>query len=168
MQARHNDQMRSHYAISTLIRNLPDMSALAVEWNELLANSASHVPFLRNEYLSTWWQTLGGGEWPQGELCVITARQDGRLAGIAPLFFTTNREGDPALMLLGCIEISDYLDLIAPAQTLQPFVDGLFDYLERDADSCLACAGLVEFPEHFPHPAGVGGRRGTAWLELYA
>jgi CelD/BcsL family acetyltransferase involved in cellulose biosynthesis len=113
-----------------LIRNLPDMSALAVEWNELLANSASHVPFLRNEYLSTWWQTLGGGEWSQGELCVVTAHQDGRLAGIAPLFFTTNREGDPALMLLGCIEISDYLDLIAPAQVLQPFVDGLFDYLD--------------------------------------
>lgn len=112
-----------------LIRNLPEMSALAAEWNELLAGSASHVPFLRNEYLSTWWQTLGGGEWSQGELCVITARQEGQLAGIAPLFFTTNREGEPALMLLGCIEISDYLDLIAPAQTLQPFVDGLFDYL---------------------------------------
>jgi hypothetical protein len=51
-----------HY---TLIHTLPEMNALAVEWNELLANSASHVPFLRNEYLSTWWQTLGGGEWPQ-------------------------------------------------------------------------------------------------------
>jgi len=112
-----------------LIRNLPEMSALSAQWNELLAGSASHVPFLRNEYLRTWWQTLGGGEWSQGELCVITARQDGQLAGIAPLFFTTNREGEPALMLLGCIEISDYLDLIVPAQTLQPFVDGLFDYL---------------------------------------
>ena len=65
----------------TLIQNLPDMKALAVEWNELLANSASHVPFLRNEYLSTWWQTLGGGEWSQGELCVITARQADRLVG---------------------------------------------------------------------------------------
>jgi CelD/BcsL family acetyltransferase involved in cellulose biosynthesis len=113
-----------------LIRNLAQMNALAVEWNELLAGSASHVPFLRNEYLSTWWQTLGGGEWSQGELCIVTARLDGQLAGIAPLFFTTNREGEPALMLLGCIEISDYLDFIAPAQTLQPFVDGLFDTLD--------------------------------------
>ncbi len=113
----------------TLIQDLSDMRALAAEWNELLAGSASHVPFLRNEYLSTWWQTLGGGEWTQGELCVVTARQDGRLAGIAPLFFTANRDGEPALMLLGCIEISDYLDLLAPVQTLQPFIDGLFDYL---------------------------------------
>ncbi len=112
-----------------LIRNLPEMNALAADWNRLLAGSASHVPFLRNEYLSTWWQTLGGGEWTQGELMVITARQEGQLAGIAPLFFTNNREGEPALMLLGCIEISDYLDLIAPASTLQPFVDGLFDYM---------------------------------------
>lgn len=112
-----------------IIRNLPDMQALAATWNELLADSASHVPFLRNEYLSTWWQTLGGGEWAEGELCVITARQKGKLVGIAPLFFTTNCEGESALMLLGCIEISDYLDLIAPTQTLQPFVEGLFDYL---------------------------------------
>jgi CelD/BcsL family acetyltransferase involved in cellulose biosynthesis len=85
---------------------------------------------LRNEYLSTWWQTLGGGEWSQGELCVVVARQEGQLAGIAPLFFTDNREGDPALMLLGCIEISDYLDLIAPTQTLPAFVDELFDFLD--------------------------------------
>jgi CelD/BcsL family acetyltransferase involved in cellulose biosynthesis len=113
----------------TLIQDLSELCALSTEWNELLAGSASHVPFLRNEYLSTWWQTLGGGEWSQGELCVVTARQDGKLSGIAPLFFTANREGEPALMLLGCIEISDYLDLIAPVQTLQPFIDGLFDYL---------------------------------------
>ena len=112
-----------------IIQNLPEMNALAAEWNDLLAGSASHVPFLRNEYLSTWWQTMGGGEWPQGELCVVVARQEGQLAGIAPLFFTDNREGEPALMLLGCIEISDYLDLIAPTESLQPFVDGLFDYL---------------------------------------
>ncbi len=112
-----------------LIRDPSKMRAMAGEWNDLLAISASHVPFLRNEYLSTWWETLGGGEWAQGELNVVAARQDGRLTGIAPLFFTSNREGEPALLLLGCIEISDYLDLIAPAQDLQPFVEGLLETL---------------------------------------
>jgi len=64
-----------------LIRNLPEMNALAVEWNELLAVSASHVPFLRNDYLSTWWQTMGGGECRKASLCVITPA-GGKLVGM--------------------------------------------------------------------------------------
>ena len=36
--------------------------------------SASHVPFLRHEYITAWWQGLGGGEWSKGELYVVTAR----------------------------------------------------------------------------------------------
>jgi len=35
----------------------------AEDWNNLLAQSITHVPFLRHEYLSVWWQTQGGGEW---------------------------------------------------------------------------------------------------------
>ena len=114
----------------TVIRTLPEFNALAGEWNELLAESASHVPFLRHEYLSAWWQTLGGGEWPQGELYVVTARHsDGRLAGIAPLFQATNRDGERALMLLGSIEISDYLDVLARPAELPEFLAGLLDFL---------------------------------------
>ena len=63
--------------------------------------------------LVAWWRTLGGGEWQQGELHIVAARDaQGRLVGIAPLFFTQNLQGEPALMLLGSIEISDYLDII--------------------------------------------------------
>jgi CelD/BcsL family acetyltransferase involved in cellulose biosynthesis len=106
------------------------MESIAEEWNDLLKNSASHVPFLRQEYLSAWWQTLGGGEWAGGELYVVTARKEnGALAGIAPLFFTHNREGVPALMLLGSVEISDYLDVIASHEDLILFVSTLFDHL---------------------------------------
>jgi predicted N-acyltransferase len=36
----------------TVIHTLPELNALAGEWNDLLAQSASHVPFLRHEYLS--------------------------------------------------------------------------------------------------------------------
>jgi CelD/BcsL family acetyltransferase involved in cellulose biosynthesis len=105
---------------------------LAQEWNDLLISSASHVPFLRHEYLYTWWQTLGGGEWPLGELYIVIARQpEGQLAGIAPLFFTKNREGEPALMLIGSIEISDYLDIIALPQDLPAFLAALFEFLDQ-------------------------------------
>ncbi len=114
-----------------VIRSLAEMEALADEWNALLANSASHVPFLRHEYLTTWWKTLGGGEWDQADLFLVVARSDagGSLCGIAPLFFTTNREGEPALMLLGSVEISDYLDVIARPEDLAPFLEGLLEFL---------------------------------------
>lgn len=113
------------------IRQLDAMEALAGEWNGLLVNSASDVPFLRYEYLLTWFQTLGGGEWTQGDLYIVTKRgSDGKLAGIAPLFHTTNRDGEEALMLLGSIEISDYLDLIVPTAGLDSFVEALFDHLD--------------------------------------
>lgn len=113
-----------------IIQNLDGFNALAAQWNHLHKESASPVPFLRHEYLSAWWQTLGGGEWSQGELYVITARrEDGRLAGIAPCFLSENRDGIPALMLLGSIEISDYLDVIARPDDLPPFLDALLEHL---------------------------------------
>jgi CelD/BcsL family acetyltransferase involved in cellulose biosynthesis len=115
----------------SLIRSPAEMDGLGAEWNALLAESASHVPFLRHDYLRIWYKTLGGGEWQLGELAIVVARDKGRLAGIAPFFLTRNREGEPALMLLGSIEISDYLDLIVREADTQAFVSGLLDFLEH-------------------------------------
>ena len=105
---------------------------LEEEWNALLAESASHVPFLRFEYLSTWWQTRGGGEWSDAELCILAARQDNQLVGIAPLF-RTRADGRDTLLLLGSIEISDYLDLICRPADLPEFLEGLLSYLKSPA-----------------------------------
>jgi CelD/BcsL family acetyltransferase involved in cellulose biosynthesis len=131
-------KMLSHHQENTwsimqleVIQNIHDLDGLAQEWNDLLGCcSASHVPFLRHEYLSTWWRSLGGGEWQQAELYSLLGRDEtGALLGIAPLFFAPNREGIPALLLLGSIEISDYLDLIAKTSELPAFVEALFDHL---------------------------------------
>ena len=113
----------------TLHRSFTDLEPLATEWNALLDESVTHVPFLRHEYLRIWWETRGGGEWPDSELAVVVARQDGRLAGVAPLFAAKNRDGNPALLLLGSIEISDYLDLIFRPTDLSAFISGLLDFL---------------------------------------
>ena len=61
----------------------------------------------------------------------MTARQDGHLVGIAPLFAARNRDGLPALLLLGSIEISDYLDIIARPADLPQFMAGLMDFLAQ-------------------------------------
>ena len=126
-----------------IINSKEHFDALAVEWNDLLEHSASHVPFLRFEYINTWWNTLGGGEWDHGELMVVTARSaDGNLAGIAPLFYTHNLEGKPALMLLGSIEISDYLDVICSPENLDAFLSAL---LERLAETDVPAWQVLDF-----------------------
>ena len=102
---------------------------LETEWNALLEESLTHVPFLRHEYLDAWWQTRGGGEWPQAELAIVAARRAGALVGIAPLFKAVNRNGKPALLLLGSIEISDFLDLIVRPGDLAEFAGELLAYL---------------------------------------
>ncbi len=113
-----------------IIRTLPELEKISHEWNHLLEKSAKNVPFLRYEYLATWWETLGGGEWQEGELHVVLARNDtDELLGIAPLFLTENLAGKKALMLVGSIEISDYLDLIVPEEFLADFLEALLAYL---------------------------------------
>jgi hypothetical protein len=74
------------------------------------------------------------------ELVVVLARQDGRLAGVAPLFAAKNRDGDPALLLLGSIEISDYLDLIVHPVDLSDFLSGLLDFLDHSGPAGLSVA----------------------------
>jgi CelD/BcsL family acetyltransferase involved in cellulose biosynthesis len=61
----------------------------------------------------------------------VTARQDGRLVAIAPFFYTPDHAGQPALMLLGSIEISDYLDLIVRPADLEEFLDQLLPFLKK-------------------------------------
>jgi CelD/BcsL family acetyltransferase involved in cellulose biosynthesis len=123
----------------------------ADEWNVLVAQGILNAPFLRHEYLRTWWDTRGGGEWPDGaQLCLISARENGQLCGLAPLFYTANRDGLPALMLLGSIEISDYLDLIVPPEHLGPFVAGLLDWLGSDSPYAWSLLDWYNLPETSP------------------
>jgi len=114
-----------------VIQTIEAFDALAEQWNHLLEHSASHVPFLRHEYLRAWWNTLGGGEWSHGELYIVIGRHSSEaLCGVAPLFYTTNRQGEAALMLLGSVEISDYLDLIIRPDDLPGFTCRLLEHLD--------------------------------------
>lgn len=102
-------------------------------WQSLTLNGVSPVPFLTYDYLEAWWQTRGGGEWPsESELALIAAFEDQRLMGVAPLFSARNGEGKPALMFVGSIEVSDFLDVIVEPENHQAFLAGLIDFLESD------------------------------------
>ena len=140
--------------------------ALRDEWNALLDESVSHVPFLRYDYLEAWWRHRGGGEWPDAELAVVTARQDGRLIGIAPLFFTPNHDGHPALMLLGSIEISDYLDLIVRPADLTAFLDALIPFLSQPDRPAWQTLDLYNLLDSSAHAAGARSGCAAAWADL--
>jgi CelD/BcsL family acetyltransferase involved in cellulose biosynthesis len=119
------------------------------EWNALLVEGVSDMPFLRYEYLSAWWSTRGGGEWPGAGLALVSAREGDRLVGIAPLFLSEH-EGRQALMLLGSIEISDYLDLIVRADDLSRFLSGLLDFLASDCAPAWSAIDWYNLPEGSP------------------
>ena len=98
------------------------------QWNALLKESISDTPFSRYEYQRLWWEHRGGGEWQDARLVLVTAHEDEKLIGIAPLFIA-EYENQPALLLNGSIEISDYLDLIVRADDHARFLSGLLDFL---------------------------------------
>ena len=153
-----------------IYRTLEELDAISSEWNELLmCCSASHVPFLRYEYLRSWWQTLGGGEWRDGELYTVVGRtQSGNLWGIAPLFFTHNRFDEPALMLLGSVEISDYLDLIVRCDDQSAFIDELMSVLDSDRLPAWQALDWYNIPEDSPTLACLreaSGQRGWRYQE---
>jgi CelD/BcsL family acetyltransferase involved in cellulose biosynthesis len=125
------------------------LAPLARAWDDMLAESITDAPFLRYNYLRDWWQTLGGGEWPQAELAVVTAHEAGALIGVAPLFYAIN-DGQPALLLLGSIEISDYLDLIVRPADLTRFLTGLLDFLASRGPENWRALDWVNLPEASP------------------
>jgi len=144
----------------------------ATMWNNLVEQSIADTPFSRHEYLSDWWKTLGGGEWSQAELVLISATENDQLVGIAPLFIT-EYDGRQALMLVGSIEISDYLDLIVRADDLPRFLSGLLDFLASRFASNDNWSGIdwYNLPDSSPTPAALkteSGRRGwTHHEEIY-
>ncbi len=96
--------------------DLSGFEALREEWNHLLGRSRFDTVFLTHQWLSTWWEFLG-----EGELWILAFRrpENDELVGIVPLYLTGPEgtelgsfTGTRTLSIVGCIEVSDYLDII--------------------------------------------------------
>ncbi len=140
----------------TLHKNFTEIDSQG--WNDLVSNSIADTPFSRYEYQTAWWEHRGGGEWNDAQLVLVTACEDEKLIGIAPLFLT-DHDGQSALMLVGSIEISDYLDLIVRADDHARFVSGLLDFLDSD----VVRAGS---PRPYPDDSLPGNWSGLDWYNL--
>ena len=142
----------------TLHKDFSDFSA--TDWNQLVEQSIADTPFSRYEYLNEWWKTLGGGEWTGKDgvtpplLVLVSATENNQLIGIAPLFIAEH-DGQRALMLVGSIEISDYLDLIVREQDLPRFVSGLFDFLTSASVSSWSAVDWYNIPDSSPTRAAL-------------
>ena len=139
------------------------------EWNDLLSGSITDTPFLRYEYQSVWWEYRGGGEWlfQNAHLVLVTAREDEKLIGIAPLFIS-EYDGRSALLLIGSIEISDYLDLIVRMEDHARFVAGLLDFLALSLPDSWSGLDWYNLPDSSPTLAALkaeSAQRGWTHLE---
>ncbi len=100
-------------------------AALRGEWNRLLKSSRSDTIFLTWEWQRTWWHHVGA---MRGPLYLLAIRQDGRLVGLCPLYLTVE-SGLRCLQVVGCIEVSDYLDLIVQAGQEDAVYAAFLDWL---------------------------------------
>jgi CelD/BcsL family acetyltransferase involved in cellulose biosynthesis len=70
--------------------------ALEREWNDAVERARIPHPFLRHEWLRTWWECFGEG----CTLHIVVVRAEGRIVAIAPLLADTTRMyGIPARRL---------------------------------------------------------------------
>jgi CelD/BcsL family acetyltransferase involved in cellulose biosynthesis len=105
-------------------------AALKSEWNQLLQRSRYNTIFLTHEWQTTWWECLG-----EGDLWIVAFRRidTNELVGIAPLYLVTQQRGRWSgklkFNLVGCIEVSDYLDLIIAKGWEKAVYHSLFEWL---------------------------------------
>ncbi|MCP4425891.1 MAG: GNAT family N-acetyltransferase [Chloroflexi bacterium] len=86
---------------------------LAAEWDELAAQSMTNTPFQSLAYQRAWQRHLQ----PEGsQLTTIAIRQDsGKLTAVACLYIML----DGVIHFNGCVEETDYLDLICAAENAE-------------------------------------------------
>jgi len=92
------------------------------DWDQLLDKNNILSPFLKYGFQRTWWKHLGGGEWENAELLIITASENEKLAAIAPMFLT-HVNGEKEIHFIGSYEICDYLDFIVSPACSQEFIE---------------------------------------------
>jgi len=120
-------------------------AALRQEWNPLLHDSISDTIFLTWEWQSTWWERLG-----EGELYLVAVHDGRHLSGIAPLYLTASDDGLKTLSIVGCRDVSDYLDLIAARGQEEQVYRTLLDWLESDEAPPWDVADLCNIPASSP------------------
>jgi CelD/BcsL family acetyltransferase involved in cellulose biosynthesis len=96
-------------------------TALAADWDQLVRQSMTNTPFQRLDYQRAWWHHL---QPTGGSLHTLAIYNDAQLVTIASFFLL-----DGLLYFNGCVEETDYLDLIVSADKAETAWTAVFDHL---------------------------------------
>ena len=159
-----------------VIRDAAGLAALAPEWDELLARSASDTVFLTWAWLASWWDTYGDGLEPR----VATVREDGRLVAAAPCKIEERRRYGLSFRQLefigtGRAVCPDFLDLVIERgredELVPPLVAALaaergwdkLAFTDIPADSPVRRGNAPQVREQARELQGSKRRLGSAW-----
>jgi CelD/BcsL family acetyltransferase involved in cellulose biosynthesis len=114
-------------------------AVLEEEWNALVAQGMTNTPFQQFAYQKSWWQHLQPAH--SSLHTIVVRHEDGRLAGIASFYLI---EG--VLYFNGCVEETDYLDLIVAENEAEPVWTAVFDCLCRNDFPAWQALDLCNIP----------------------
>ena len=107
----------------SVYREAAAFELLEPAWNQLLRRAPINHIFYTWEWQRTWWNA-----YQPGELFILTCRDEGKLLAIAPLFITET-QGERRVQIIGCVDVTDYLDFIVDEAHLQPVFEAFADFL---------------------------------------
>jgi CelD/BcsL family acetyltransferase involved in cellulose biosynthesis len=118
---------------------------LKSEWNDLLERSAANRVFSTWEWQSIWWTA-----YQPGKLWVIECRSDeGQLLGLAPWFIENHPDYGRVVRSIGCVEVTDYLDLIIDRRYVSDVLECMASYVREHHDQ-FDVIDLCNLPESSP------------------
>lgn len=113
----------------TAYRDAAAFEELESEWNTLLKRAPIDRIFYTWEWQRTWWQA-----YQPGELLILVCRHRGNIVGIAPLFLSETARGLSA-QIIGCVDVTDYLDFIVDADRMRSVLTAYADYFADHRDA---------------------------------
>lgn len=118
-------------------------SELAGEWDTVAIKGVTNTPFQRLAYQRAWWTHLKP---PDAVLVTVATRDNsGELQGIG-CFFNDKQ----TLHFNGCIEESDYLDIIAPDERIEEVWRATLDCLQSPETPAWTALDLCNIPAASP------------------
>lgn len=118
---------------------------LRAEWSELLSHVHHNRIFLTWEWQSTWWTA-----YHPGDLWVLAVRNEvGQLVGLAPWFIEQRAKTGRTIRSVGCVDVTDYLEVIVHRDYEAAIFETLATYLDEN-QSCYDFIDLCNIPEGSP------------------
>lgn len=101
-----------------------DLSVTQTEWNDMLSRCAGATVFQTFEWYASWWSAFGS----HYRLFLLTARENDRLVGIAPLMVVGAQRRYGTITFIGA-QNADYQDFLIADDATEPILDFFIEKL---------------------------------------